>query len=172
VNIKSLLLTLLPLAALPLAHSNPTDITFCNGGTATFAPTSGFGNWDANAACNWLCGDISSYNTYCGSSQYSPPDLTGCTGLQDGGGCNSLTVDVTGCDYICLDWGGPNGGCVQAYYVGDCSGNYTFCTPDDCNLSSYCCYRNCVPEGGSTGLMLGAALGGLGMFAMIRRFKP
>jgi hypothetical protein len=174
VKIKSVFFTLLPLAALPWVHASPIDITTSGGLT----PKHDLGHFDDHAVDNWLTSDISHYNSLHGTGFCGTDNFTSGTSLEQGNGADSITLDVTGCDYIFLDWGGPHGDQAQAYYVGDCSGTYTFGDsglsghPDGGGLSFYCCYKqNSVPDGGSTGLMLGAALAGLGVLMMIRRFK-
>lgn len=168
-KIKSVFFTLLPVATLSLAvHASPINITCSQGAGVNYAPESDLQNC-GNSVNNWLSSDISCYNSLNGNCLTGQNNSACQTGQPNY--CQSLTLDVTGCDYVCLSWGGQNGGCDQCFYVGNCSGDCTFYEPCQGGCTFYCCYCRTVPETGSTMFMLGSSLGGLGLFAMIRRFK-
>ena len=88
-------------------------------------------------------------------------------------GPTSIDVDVTGFCYIKLKWDGHD----QFYFVGDDPGSHTFNStvfntgngsPE--GLSHYVlynCEHNNVPDSGTTAMLLGSALTGLGA---IRRY--
>jgi hypothetical protein len=88
-------------------------------------------------------------------------------------GLTSIDIDITGWTYIKLAWDGMD----QFYYVGDETGVLTFeSTVFNQNgqpqaLSHYALFNPTggpgVPDGGTTVMLLGAALGSLGM---ARRF--
>jgi hypothetical protein len=86
----------------------------------------------------------------------------------------SITLDVTGWTYLSLKWADTD----QFYYVGNDSGDITFDSTvfnsnnKPQNLSGYDFFNpttKTVPDFGSTALMLGAALSGLGL--VTRRLK-
>jgi hypothetical protein len=91
--------------------------------------------------------------------------VSGLTGL-------TIDVDITGWTYIKLAWDGMD----QFYYVGDETGVLTFNSTvfndngEPQNLSHYALFNPTgggVPDGGTTVMLLGAALGSLGI---ARRF--
>jgi len=77
----------------------------------------------------------------------------------------SLSIDVTGFDYLFAKYDGPNYG-SEVWYVGDLSGVITIpATGGKYGLSGWTLFTsdggNNVPDGGSTAALLGAALMGL-----------
>ena len=71
--------------------------------------------------------------------------------------------------YLWAHYGGPGGGTVKVWYVGDLSGTITIPGNDGHDLSGWTLFGPGagVPDGGTTVMLLGAALGALGM---ARRF--
>jgi hypothetical protein len=87
-----------------------------------------------------------------------------------GSGVLSITIPTGGYDYIAMHWGGPGGGKIQAFYVGDIGGavpsTITFKAPSKYGLSWYDAFdkvTTTVPDGGGTLVLLGTALSGLGL---------
>lgn len=121
-----------------------------------------------------LDGQISSYNS-ANSASLPTGTITGDSGdVTTGSGGTSITVNVSGWDYIVLKWADTD----QYYYIGTTTGNYTFnSTVFNGNdqpqaLSHYALFNpvsTSVPDGGSTALLLGAAMSGLGL--VVRRIK-
>jgi VPDSG-CTERM motif len=73
-------------------------------------------------------------------------------------------------DYLFAHYGGPRGGFAEVWYVGDLSGLITI--PGNAfrhGLSGWALFTSPtgVPDGGATAMLLGAALGALGM---VRRY--
>ena len=68
---------------------------------------------------------------------------------------------LLGLQYVVLHWGGAGGGSYQAYYLGG-EGGKVYAPTGAGGLSS----ARYVPDGGTTVLLLGAALG---MIAVARR---
>jgi hypothetical protein len=105
------------------------------------------------------------------------PDLPAATLVGSSGqidtpsGPTSIDIDITGWTYIKLKWDGMD----QFYFVGDETGVLTFDSTvfnpksgAPLGLSHYVLYNPTgVPDGGTTVMLLGAALGALGM---ARRF--
>jgi hypothetical protein len=118
-----------------------------------------------------LQGQIDIYN---GSHDPDLPDavLAGAVQVSNLTGL-TIDVDITGWTYIKLAWDGRD----QFYFVGDETGTLTFNSTvfnqngDPQNLSHYALFNPFtppgVPDGGTTVMLLGAALGALGM---ARRF--
>lgn len=85
----------------------------------------------------------------------------------------SLTVPLGGYDYIILSWGGSKipqdrGTADYLYYIGGSSGDFTFTRPDLAGggLSGVTLFGYTpptVPDGGSTALLLGGSLIGIGV---------
>jgi hypothetical protein len=72
--------------------------------------------------------------------------------------------------YLWAHYGGPGGGTIKVWYVGDLSGTITIPGSDGHDLSGWALLGPGgagVPDGGTTVMLLGAALGALGM---ARRF--
>jgi hypothetical protein len=72
--------------------------------------------------------------------------------------------------YLWAHYGGPGGGTVKVWYVGDLNGTITIPASDGHGLSGWTLFGpggQGVPNGGTTVMLLGAALGSLGM---ARRF--
>jgi len=100
--------------------------------------------------------------------------LTGSPGQVSGSG-TAITLNVTGWDYILLKWADTD----QFYYLGTTTGNVTFDSTVFNNndqpqaLSHYEFFdpvaNPSVPDGGSTVMLLGAAMSGLGL--VVRRLK-
>jgi hypothetical protein len=164
------------MTVLPGIHATPVDITVSSGSSAIAAPKSDLGNFGDNTVLTWLASDINSYNTLNGTSLGAPLTVAGQIGQTSGVGGNSITLDVTGYQYLFFHWGGKDGGWAEAYYVGGSTGSYTFnntpigTNPQVGGLSFYSFYNSVsVPDGGSTMLMLGAAFSALGL--IVRRVK-
>jgi hypothetical protein len=73
-------------------------------------------------------------------------------------------------DYLFAHYGGPRGGFAEVWYIGDLSGMITI--PGSAfghGLSGWALFTtpNGVPDGGATAMLLGAALGALGV---VRRY--
>lgn len=89
-----------------------------------------------------------------------------------GGSTTSISLNVTGINYLLLSWGGGNGigtggnGTLETlYYINGYVGNWTFTnSPANGGLSSLHVYGSTpnnntgVPDGGSTALMFGLGL--------------
>ena len=100
--------------------------------------------------------------------------LTGSPGQVAGSG-TAISLNVTGWDYILLKWADTD----QFYYLGTTTGSVTFdSTVFNGNnqpqaLSHYEFFNpytpTSVPDGGSTAVLLGAAMSGLGL--VVRRLK-
>ena len=165
-------------AWLPCVNATPINVTVSGGVSVVAAPKSDLGNFGDATVLSWLGSDISSYNTLTSSSLPAPTTILGQVGLSGGTSGNSITLNVTGFDFLFFHWGGQHGGWAQAFYVGSSAGSYTFdnsaigTNPDVGGLSFYSFYgptlRN-IPDGGSTIMLFGVALSGLGM--LVRRCK-
>jgi protein with PEP-CTERM/exosortase system signal len=81
------------------------------------------------------------------------------------------TINFGADDYLFAHYGGPLGGFAEVWYVGDLSGMTTIPpTAFRHGLSGWALFtasHASVPDGGATGMLLGAALGALGI---ARRF--
>lgn len=180
-KIKSVLFVAVLLAIpafLPSVKAVPINITTSGGALVSAAPKSDLGDFGDATVLNWLTADVLSYNSITASSLGSPISVLGQIGQTSGTGGNSITLNVTGFSYLFLHWGGQGGGWAQAFYVGNSAGSFNFNNslvgtgqnPSVGGLSFYSFYNsNNVPDGGSTVMMLGAALSGLSL--VVRRFK-
>lgn len=68
--------------------------------------------------------------------------------------------------YLWAHYGGPGGGTVKVWYVGDLSGTITIPASDGHGLSGWTLFGPGVPgvpDGGTTAMLLGAALSALGV---------
>lgn len=172
------------LALIASANAVPINITTSGGANVIAAPKSDLANFGDATVLSWLTGDIITYNSLNSKSLPAPTTITGQIGLSGGTGGNSITVNVTGFDYLFFHWGGQGGGWAQAFYVGGSTGSFAFDNsaigtgtgPSVGGLSFYSFYgptpivtHNSVPDGGSTIMMLGAALSGLSL--VVRRLK-
>lgn len=168
------------LALLPSANAVPLNITVSGGASVVAAPKSDLGNFGDATVLNWLTSDVAAFNALTSATLPKPLSISGQTGLAGGTGGNSITLDVTGFDYLFFHWGGQLGGWAQAFYVGASTGSFTFdntaigVNPSVGGLSFYSFFgptphRQTVPDAGSTVLLLGAALSGLGV--VVRRCK-
>jgi hypothetical protein len=74
-------------------------------------------------------------------------------------------------DYLFAHYGGPGGGFAEVWYVGNLNGNISIpATGLGHGLSGWALFTaagGAVPDGGTTAMLLGAALGTLGV---VRRF--
>jgi hypothetical protein len=74
-------------------------------------------------------------------------------------------------DYLFAHYGGPGGGFAEVWYVGNLNGSISIPTTGlDHGLSGWALFTapgGAVPDGGTTVMLLGAALGALGV---VRRF--
>ena len=168
------------LALVASANATPINITTSGGADVTAALGSDLGNFSESTVLSWLTSDVITYNSLNSSSLPTPTTVAGQTGLTGGTGGNSISLNVTGYDYLFFHWGGQNSGWVQAFYVGGSTGDFSFNSsaigtgsgPSVGGLSFYSFYgptTNSVPDGGTTIMMLGATLSGLSL--MVRRFK-
>jgi hypothetical protein len=167
------------LTVIATAHAIPTpiNITVSGGADVVAAPKSDLGDFGDATVLSWLTTDVANYNGLNSTTLPAPVAITGLTGVTGGAGGNSITLNVTGFDYLFFHWGGQGGGWAQAFYVGGSTGNFTFDNsaigtgqgPSVGGLSFYSFYDPSVPDGGSTVMMLGAALSGLGL--AVRRFQ-
>jgi hypothetical protein len=143
---------------------NPTNSVPSDAGSATVA--------------TWLNGLITTYNGV------NTPALPSPATLSFDSNENTLIVDYpenTGkaiampmgtYEYLVLKWGGGfQPGTFGAYYIGGMTGTWTFNSPTNRDLSGYRLYDAgtppSVPDGGTGVMLLGAALGALGL---IRRW--
>ena len=180
-------LVLLSLAAGTSALAIPINITMSGSPpftgstqiTANFTSPSDQGD---GTVFDWLKADVSAYDsTYSASYPTPTAGINSAPLFKDGSipaNTESIAIALGAYDYIYLHWGGKGSGSVQAYYIGGETGTFTFDAPpgghpDVGGLSSYSFYgpdiTQPVPDYGSTALMLGAALSGLGL--MTRRLK-
>jgi VPDSG-CTERM motif len=90
-----------------------------------------------------------------------------------GKGTIDLGTQVT-YDYLFAHYGGPRGGFAEVWYVGDLSGSGLITIPGNAlrhGLSGGALFTNAggrtVPDGGTTAMLLGVALGALGV---VRRY--
>jgi hypothetical protein len=178
-NLKFILLAICVGALMPLAQATPVNVTVSGGSPVVAAPSSDLGNFGDATVFSWMVNDVAAYNSIA-STTYGAPSNSGALIGQTGGGGNSISLDVSGYQYLFFHWGGSQlqpGGWAQLFYVGDSSGSFTFDnsaitvneTPAAGGISFYSLYGTNVPDGGSTVMMLGAALSGLGVVA--RRMK-
>lgn len=150
------------------AISSPLNITVYNGANVIAAPDSAIANYGDTVVYNWLTANISSYNTLNSASLPTlviNPYLSKTSGTFPSG---PQSISLNGADYIFLHWGGQGGGWLQAYYTAGLTGNFSFAPPPGNpptvgGLSFYSVYGARVPDGGSTALLLGSALAGLGL---------
>ncbi|HEX7652082.1 MAG TPA: VPDSG-CTERM sorting domain-containing protein [Verrucomicrobiae bacterium] len=156
------------LQANPVA--SPINVTVSGGANVVAAPATDLGNFGDSTVLSWMIADILSYNGLNNTSLGSPVAVAGSIGQTSGAGGTSISLDVTGVDYLFLHWGGQHGGWAQLFYLNGASGNLTFdnsaigSNPSVGGLSFYSFYTTTnVPDGGTTCLMLGTALFGLGL---------
>lgn len=143
----------------------PVNLTTSGGSDVTAVPKSDVGDLGNSSVLTWLTSDITTYNSINSTKYSAPVEVPSEESVEVEESPNSYNLTVTGYSYLVLHWGGPGGGDVQAFYVGNYTGSYTFSTPDQ-GLSFYSLYTatpTSVPDGGSTGLMLGTALAGMGL---------
>ena len=185
-NLNLFNLALLGLVAGMSAMANPINITMSGsppfaGSTQITANFTSPSNQGDGTVFDWIKADVSAYD-----STYSAIYPTPTAGVNDAppfkddsipANTDSIAITLRLHDYIYLHWGGKGSGSVQAFYIGGDTGTFTFDAPpgghpDVGGLSSYSFYgpeTKIVPDFGSTALMLGAALSGLGL--MTRRLK-
>ncbi len=162
------------------AYAIPINVTLSGGALAIAAPKADLGNFGDGSVLSWLTTDVVGYNSLRGTSLPAPTAVNDATGLDDGAGGNSITLDLTGShDYLFLHWGGQNGGWGQAFYIAGLTGEFTFSNSTIDNgagnpavgaLSGFSFYNGdpavppqSIPDGGTTALLLGAGLLGLGI---------
>jgi hypothetical protein len=178
-NLSTLSVAVLLAAGLLTANAIPINITTSGGVDVVAAPSSDLGDFGNATVFAWLGNDITTYNSLNSTSLPGPTTVSGTAGLTGGVGGTSISLNVSGYDYLFFHWGGQGGGWAQAFYVGGSSGEFTFNSsliangdgpPAVGGLSFYSLYGpQGVPDGGSTMLMLGAAFSSLGLVA--RRLK-
>jgi hypothetical protein len=158
-KLKPFLLVAALLAWLPSANATIIDL-----GQTIGSPAS-----PANEVAR-LNGQIDIYNL-ANSTSLTYATLIGSPGQVMAGG-TSISLDVTGWSYLMLKWADTD----QFYYVGSDVGTFTFNSTvfnrnqQPQGLSHYEFFNpNSVPDGGSTAMMLGAALSGLSL--VVRRLK-
>ena len=163
-------------AAMSAAVATPINVTVSGGASVVAAPKSDLGDFGDATVLSWISSDIPAYNTLHSTSLPGATGVGALIGQTGGTGGTSITLDVTGYTYLFLHWGGQDGGWAQLFYVGNSAGTFSFDNsaigqnPIVGGLSFFSFYGpNTVPDGGSTLLLLGSALSGLGM--VVRRFK-
>ncbi len=126
----------------------------------------------------WLNGLITTYNGANNPDLPSPATLTfdsnddpAMPGYPANTG-TAIAMPMGTYEYLVLNWGGGfQPGSFGAYYIGGMTGTWTFNSPNGSDLSGYRLYDAStppsVPEGGTGVMLLGAALGALGL---IRRW--
>lgn len=144
-------------------------------------------NAGEQSVIDWLNGLIGNYNTLPGPNAILPT-IGGSTAAieasnnsvdPDGAGplpgygpdTFSISLTLTGYEYLALRWGGSQADQWQAYRIGS-DASATFSSPLDANghphgLSDYRFYdpkKTTVPDGGATLLLLGSAFGLVAMF--------
>lgn len=158
-KLKSFLLAAALLSGLPSANATIIDLGQTIGSPASLS-----------TEVARLNGQIDIYNL-ANSASLSYATLVGSPAQVNASG-TSITLDVTGWSYLLLKWANTD----QFYYVGGNSGSLLFNStvlnqneqPQD--LSGYEFFNSAnVPDGGSTAMMLGAALSGLSL--VVRRLK-
>ncbi len=124
----------------------------------------------------WLNGLITTYNGANDPDLPSPATLSfdsTVNTIMDGYPENTgtaIAMPMGTYEYLVLKWGGGfQEGSFGAYYIGGMTGTWTFNSPNDRDLSGYRLYdaTTSVPDGGTGVMLLGAALGALGL---IRRW--
>ncbi|MEY3608628.1 MAG: hypothetical protein RLZZ447_1416 [Verrucomicrobiota bacterium] len=149
--------------ALPI-DLNPTNSVPGDAGSAT--------------VLSWLNDLITTYNGENTPALPSPATLSfdsnedaPMAGYPDNTG-TAIAMPMGTYEYLVLKWGGGfTPGAFSAYYIGGMTGTWTFNSPNDRDLSGYRLYDAdtppSVPDGGTGVMLLGAALGLLGL---IRRW--
>ena len=83
----------------------------------------------------------------------------------------TVNLSLTGGTYLFAHYGGPGGGFAEVWYVGNLNGSVSLpATGAGHGLSGWALFTapgGAVPDGGTTVMLLGAALGALGV---VRRF--
>ena len=159
----ALLLSAATAFAVPI-DINPTNSVPANAGSATVT--------------TWLNGLITTYNGANNPDLPSPATLSfdsnvdpAMPGYPDNTG-TAIAMPMGTYEYLVLKWGGGfQPGTFGAYYIGGMTGTWTFNSPNNRDLSGYRLYDAgtppSVPDGGTGVMLLGAALGALGL---IRRW--
>ena len=151
--------------AVPI-NINPTNSVPANNGKATVT--------------TWLNGLITTYNGANNPDLPSPATLSfdsiddpAMPGYPANTG-TAIAMPMGTYEYLALKWGGGfQPGAFGAYYIGGLTGTWTFNSPNGRDLSGYRLYDApttpppSVPDGGTGVMLLGAALGALGL---IRRW--
>jgi hypothetical protein len=171
----AMLIAAAALVASTSANAIPVNITTSGGADVVAAPKSDLGDFGDATVFSWLASDIITYNSLNSSSLPALLSNADQIKLTSGAGGNSITLNVTGFDYLFFHWGGQGGGWAQAFYIGGSTGSFTFDNsaigtgrgPSVGGLSFYSFYddppTNDVPDGGTTALLLGLAVSGLGL---------
>ncbi len=181
---KNIFLSAVGLTIVTTASAIPTPVNVTVSGGAIVVASSDLSDYGDSTVLAWTSTDIANYNTLAPAS-YPDGSVSRNSKTDVSNGGDSIQLDLSGTDqYVFLHWGGKGGGWAQLFYVGGLSGDFTFNNslidngaghPDVGGLSFYSYYdattttKTSVPDGGSTMLMLGAALSGLGL--IVRRVK-
>jgi VPDSG-CTERM motif len=172
-TMSGLVLLIFSVSANPIA---PINITVCNGVLAVDAPKgdNGVSNFGDGTVFTWLSKyDVTKYDGLKSASLPAPTSAGDSIApnkwTEDSAG--DATINLTGkFDYIFLHWGGSGGGVFQAYCIEGLTGEYTFDNPTGKGpgtLSFDNLYAGIpsttLPDGGTTALLLGLAVAGLGL---------
>jgi hypothetical protein len=155
----ALLLSAATASAVPI-DINPTNSVPANAGSGTVT--------------TWLNGLITTYNGANDPDLPSPATLTFDSNVHPitpGYPANTgtaIAMPMGTYEYLFLKWGGGfEPGCFGAYYIGGTTGTWTFNSPNNRDLSGHRLYDAgtppSVPDGGTGVMLLGAALGALGL---------
>ena len=155
----ALLLSAATASAVPI-DINPTNSVPANAGSGTVT--------------TWLNGLITTYNGANDPDLPSPATLTFDSNVHPimpgypGNTGTAIAMPMGTYEYLVLKWGGGfQEGSFGAYYIGGMTGTWTFNSPNNRDLSGYRLYDAwtppSVPDGGTGVMLLGAALGALGL---------
>ena len=155
----ALLLSAATASAVPI-DINPDNSVPANAGSGTVT--------------TWLNGLITTYNGANDPDLPSPATLTFDSNVHPimpgypGNTGTAIAMPMGTYEYLFLKWGGGfQAGSFGAYYIGGTTGTWTFNSPNNRDLSGYRLYDAgtppSVPDGGTGVMLLGAALGALGL---------
>ena len=155
----ALLLSAATASAVPI-DINPTNSVPANAGSGTVT--------------TWLNNLITTYNGANDPDLPSPATLTFDSNVHPimpgypGNTGTAIAMPMGTYEYLFLKWGGGfQAGSFGAYYIGGTTGTWTFNSPNNRDLSGYRLYDvgtpPSVPDGGTGVMLLGAALGALGL---------
>jgi hypothetical protein len=165
-KMKNVILGIITGAALLFAAN--VNAAIINLGQADGSPA------DAQSQLDRLNIQINIYNAANNPDLAAAVLLGALTGQANGSGVLNINVDVTGWSYLVLKWANTD----QFYYLNGATGVVNFASTvfngngQPQGLSGYSLFnpgRTTVPDGGSSVLMLGAALSGLSL--VVRRLK-